>query len=177
MTKRRLRSLRRASIPLTVLFAGLISTCGQYDQRLCNTRRSIDYTFAVTDADYQSFVHDDGELDQTECAALCDCLSPVPRKSAPNADATAEVDADAGGRTPTRVERAARALTAAAADRDVLRNRWAVHILGIMHVPRQPPDTACSAAWQHRHFLRLKRSLSVRCRTSAQDVRIRRLLR
>src|SRR5687767_10750017 len=99
MTKRRSRSLlaandtaigarvsigyyrlpwRGAKILLAVLFAGLTSACGQYDQRQCRWRQPIDYTFAVSDADFQSFLHDDGELDETECAALCDCLSPVP---------------------------------------------------------------------------------------------------
>jgi hypothetical protein len=76
-----------------ILLAGFLSACGQYDQGPCSSRKSVDYTFAVSDTDFQSFVHDDGELDETECAALCDCLSPVPLNWTPGADATSQADA------------------------------------------------------------------------------------
>jgi hypothetical protein len=87
---------RGTRVALAIVLAGWICACGHYDQRLCRSRHPLDYTLAVSDTEFQSFVDDDGELDQTECAALCDCLSPVPNKSIPRPDATTDVDADAG---------------------------------------------------------------------------------
>jgi hypothetical protein len=91
---------RRARIPPGILLVVLMSACGQYDRGPCSSLKPVDAMFAVSDADFLSFAHDDGDLNEAECAVLCDCLSPVPLRRLAGADATTETDAgevEAGG--------------------------------------------------------------------------------
>ena len=87
----------RASIPLALLLAGLMTNCG-VDRPLCTRGPYVDDTVAVAEPDFQSFAHDDGELDETECAALCDCLMWQPQSAPPTRDGLDGGAADAASR-------------------------------------------------------------------------------
>jgi hypothetical protein len=66
----------RYAVPLSLLFAGLLTDCWAFNWEDCGDVEggTIDAEVVVTEAEFRYFAQEDGELDFTECRTLCTCL-------------------------------------------------------------------------------------------------------